>query len=71
MHRDDHLRSRPIAGVGDDDRSILFALTPRRQAVQPAMVLRLVLRLLLPPSGVWYTVGWLLYHPHFPDQRHG
>ncbi|KAL8231584.1 hypothetical protein R6Q57_001362 [Mikania cordata] len=42
-----------------------------RQAVQPGTVLRLVLRLLLPPSGAWYTVGWLLHHPHCPDERHG
>ncbi|KAL8211085.1 hypothetical protein R6Q57_005522 [Mikania cordata] len=42
-----------------------------RQAVQPGTVFRLVVRLLLPPSGAWYTVGWLLHHPHCPDQRHG
>ncbi|KAL8231709.1 hypothetical protein R6Q57_001487 [Mikania cordata] len=71
VHRDDHLRSRPVAGVGDYDRSILSALTPRRQAVQPGTVFRFVLRLLLPPSGAWYTVGWRLHHPHCPDQRHG
>ncbi|KAL8210114.1 hypothetical protein R6Q57_006846 [Mikania cordata] len=71
VHRDDHLRSRPVAGVGDYDRSILSALTPRKQAVQPVTVFRLVLRLLLPPSGAWYTVEWRLHHPHCPDQRHG
>ncbi|KAL8196730.1 hypothetical protein R6Q57_024493 [Mikania cordata] len=71
VHRDDHLRSRPVAGVGDYDRSILSALTPRRLAVQPGTVFCLILRLLLPPSGAWYTVGWHLHHPHCPDQRHG
>ncbi|KAL8224123.1 hypothetical protein R6Q57_019598 [Mikania cordata] len=42
-----------------------------RQAVQPGTVFRLVLCLLLPPSGAWYTVGWRLHLPHCPDQRHG
>ncbi|KAL8218096.1 hypothetical protein R6Q57_021469 [Mikania cordata] len=71
VHRDDHLRSRPEPGVGDYDRSLLSALTFSRQAVQPCTVFRVVLRLLLLPSGAWYTVGWGLYHPHCPDQRHG
>ncbi|KAL8217991.1 hypothetical protein R6Q57_021364 [Mikania cordata] len=60
-----------ISGVGDYDRSLLSALTPSRQAVQPGMVFPVVLRLLLPPSGALYTVGWGLHHPHCPDQRHG
>ncbi|KAL8213930.1 hypothetical protein R6Q57_003379 [Mikania cordata] len=71
VHRDDHLRSRPDPGVGNYDRSLLSALTPSRQAVQPGTVFRVVLRLLLPPSGAWYTVGWGLHHPHCPDKRRG
>ncbi|KAL8192535.1 hypothetical protein R6Q57_027720 [Mikania cordata] len=43
----------------------------QEQAVQPSTALRLVLRLLLPPSGALYTVGWLLHHPHCPNERHG
>ncbi|KAL8205518.1 hypothetical protein R6Q57_009069 [Mikania cordata] len=42
-----------------------------RPAVQPGTVFRIVLRLLLLPTGARYTVGWRLYHPHCPDQRHG
>ncbi|KAL8258524.1 hypothetical protein R6Q59_026477 [Mikania micrantha] len=30
-----------------------------------------VLRLLLPPTGARYIVGWRLCHPHRPHQRHG
>ncbi|KAD2262713.1 hypothetical protein E3N88_41539 [Mikania micrantha] len=38
LHRDDHLRSRSEPGVGDDDISVLSALTPCWQAVQPGTV---------------------------------
>ncbi|KAL8196166.1 hypothetical protein R6Q57_025166 [Mikania cordata] len=63
--------SRPDPGVGDYDRSLLSALTHCRPAVQPGTVFHIVLRLLLPPTGARYTVGWRLYHSHCPDQRHG
>ncbi|KAL8232369.1 hypothetical protein R6Q57_002147 [Mikania cordata] len=71
VHSDDHLRSRPEPGVGDYDRSLLSALTHCTPAVQPGTVFRIVLSLLLPPTGARYTMGWRLYHPHCPDQRHG
>ncbi|KAL8207993.1 hypothetical protein R6Q57_007405 [Mikania cordata] len=56
-------------------RCIVTTISGRGQSQEPAVqlgtVFRIVLRLLLPPTGAWYTVGWRLYHPHCPDQRHG
>ncbi|KAL8199535.1 hypothetical protein R6Q57_013103 [Mikania cordata] len=69
LHRDYHLRSRPEPGVGDDDKFVLSALTHCSQAVQPDTVFHVVLRLLLPPSGARYIVGWRLHHPHCPHKR--